>query len=51
MALVTDTPIVAARTARSGPVHFLVRLFREKPLGAAGGVIFVLFLLLSLIHI
>jgi peptide/nickel transport system permease protein len=45
MALVNDTPIVAARTERSGLVHFLVRLFREKPLGAAGGSIFVLFLL------
>ena len=25
--------------------HFVLRLFREKPLGAAGGVIFILFLL------
>jgi peptide/nickel transport system permease protein len=45
MALVNDTPIVAAHTERSGLIHFLVRLFREKPLGAAGGAIFVLFLL------
>jgi peptide/nickel transport system permease protein len=48
MALVNDTPIVAARTERSGLIHFLVRLFREKPLGAAGGTIFVLFLLFGI---
>jgi ABC-type antimicrobial peptide transport system permease subunit len=45
MALVTDIPVALARSERSGVVHFLVRLFREKPLGAAGGVIFMLFLL------
>jgi peptide/nickel transport system permease protein len=31
--------------ASSGALRFVGRLFREKPLGAAGGVIFVLFLL------
>src|SRR5258708_13580205 len=45
MALVIDTPATLASTERSGVIHFLVRLFREKPLGAAGGVIFILFLL------
>ena len=45
MALVTDIPVALVRSERSGVIHFLVRLFREKPLGAAGGVIFVLFLL------
>jgi peptide/nickel transport system permease protein len=45
MALVTDIPVVLASRERSGVIHFLVRLFREKPLGAAGGVIFILFLL------
>ena len=45
MALVTDIPAVPASRERSSVIHFLVRLFREKPLGAAGGVIFILFLL------
>ena len=45
MALVTDIPVALVRSERSSVVHFLVRLFREKPLGAAGGVIFMLFLL------
>ena len=34
-----------ARPARSQLPHSCVRLFREKPLGAVGGVVFVLFLL------
>ena len=45
MALVTDIPLVPVSRERSSVIHFLVRLFREKPLGAAGGVIFILFLL------
>jgi peptide/nickel transport system permease protein len=45
MALVIDSPASIASTERSGVIRFLVRLFREKPLGAAGGVIFILFLL------
>ena len=45
MALVTDIPVALVRSERSGVMQFLVRLFREKPLGAAGGVIFILFLL------
>jgi peptide/nickel transport system permease protein len=39
-------PIPAAVRAKRGPViGFIVRLFREKPLGASGAVIFLLFLL------
>ena len=38
----------AARRARHACCRFIGRLFREKPLGAAGGVIFVLFLLCGL---
>ena len=45
MALAIDMP--APRRAPSAAACFALwcRLFREKPLGAAGGVIFVLFLL------
>jgi peptide/nickel transport system permease protein len=43
---VAAEPRALARRRSGGPVwHFLGRLFREKPLGAAGGVVFVLFLL------
>src|SRR6185369_2111823 len=45
MTLAIDIPAARARKQRNSVVHFIVRLFREKPLGAAGGVIFVLFLL------
>ena len=39
-------PVQAAAPRRRGPiVGFVVRLFREKPLGAAGAVIFLLFLI------
>jgi peptide/nickel transport system permease protein len=41
MVALADT---APASARSEVARFLGRLFREKPLGAAGGVIFVLFL-------
>jgi len=45
MASVAETSAVAAPRRKRGPVlHFLGRLFREKPLGAAGAVVFVLFL-------
>jgi len=45
MASVADTSVSVARRARRGPVmHFVSRLFREKPLGAACAVIFMLFL-------
>ena len=42
MSAVLSSPQAPARPA---PAGFLRRLFRDKPLGAAGGVIFVLFLL------
>ena len=45
MALAIDIPAPSARAERSGVIRFVARLFREKPLGAAGGVIFILFLL------
>jgi peptide/nickel transport system permease protein len=38
---------VAGRAGRSSTWQFIARLFREKPLGAAGGVIFVLFLIVG----
>jgi peptide/nickel transport system permease protein len=38
---------VAGRAGRSPTRQFITRLFREKPLGAAGGVIFVLFLIVG----
>jgi peptide/nickel transport system permease protein len=45
MASVADTTVAIPPRRRRGPVlHFIGRLFREKPLGAAGAVIFVLFL-------
>ncbi|KAF0096620.1 MAG: peptide/nickel transport system permease protein [Rhodospirillaceae bacterium] len=45
MASVADTAAVPPRRKRGPVLHFLGRLFREKPLGAAGAVVFVLFLL------
>ena len=46
MTSVAETPMAAApRRKRSPVLHFIGRLFREKPLGAAGAVVFVLFLL------
>jgi peptide/nickel transport system permease protein len=48
MALALDMPTTGARKERHGFIRFVVRLFREKPLGAAGGVVFVLFLLCGL---
>ena len=44
MTLAIDIPAPSARAERNGVVHFVLRLFREKPLGAAGAVVFVLFL-------
>ena len=45
MASVAETSAVAAPRRKRGPVlHFIGRLFREKPLGAAGAVVFILFL-------
>jgi peptide/nickel transport system permease protein len=48
MALALDMPTTGARKERNSFIRFVVRLFREKPLGAAGGVVFVLFLLCGL---
>ena len=45
MTLALDMATTGAGKQRNAFVRFVVRLFREKPLGAAGGVIFVLFLL------
>ena len=45
MTLAIDIPSPSARAERNGAIRFIVRLFREKPLGAAGGVIFILFML------
>ena len=45
MAVIAESPTLAGRKSRSPFAHFLGRLFREKPLGAIGGVVFVLFLL------
>jgi peptide/nickel transport system permease protein len=45
MASVAETAVAVPPRRKRGPVlHFLGRLFREKPLGAAGAVVFVLFL-------
>ena len=45
MASVADTSASLARRRTRGPVlHFIGRLFREKPLGAACAIIFILFL-------
>ena len=42
--LAETTPIAPAKRPKSGLLHFIGRLFREKPLGAAGAIVFVLFL-------
>jgi peptide/nickel transport system permease protein len=39
---------VAGRAGRGPTWQFIARLFREKPLGAAGGVVFVLFLFIGI---
>ena len=49
MAVAAEPRALARRRGR-GPVwQFLGRLFREKPLGAAGGVVFILFLLCGIL--
>ncbi len=48
MTLALDIAATRPRAERNGVIRFVVRLFREKPLGAAGGVVFVLFLLCGL---
>ncbi len=46
MATLADPAVTAGapRRRRSPLLHFIGRLFREKPLGAAGAVVFILFL-------
>jgi peptide/nickel transport system permease protein len=45
MASVAESSVSVTRGAKRGPVmHFVARLFREKPLGAACAIVFVLFL-------
>lgn len=45
MASVAETTLAIPPRRKRGPVlHFIGRLFREKPLGAAGAVVFMLFL-------
>ena len=44
MAMAETTVAIPPRRKRSPALHFIGRLFREKPLGAAGAVVFVLFL-------
>lgn len=45
MASVADTAVSMAPRPKRGPVlHFIGRLFREKPLGAVCAIIFILFL-------
>ncbi|WP_428669990.1 ABC transporter permease [Reyranella sp.] len=46
MATIADPAVTtsAPRRPKSSLLHFVFRLFREKPLGAAGAVVFVLFL-------
>ena len=45
MASVADASLPVGRRPSRGPIaNFIVRLFREKPLGAACAIIFVLFL-------
>jgi peptide/nickel transport system permease protein len=48
MAMAIDVPATPVRTGSGSVLRFVVRLVREKPLGAAGGAIFVLFLLCGL---
>lgn len=45
MTAVTEAPVAPRRRDRGPYLNFLVRLFRDKPLGAIGAVVFVLFLL------
>src|SRR5688572_24423419 len=49
MTTIAEAVLPAKRRARRGPfLDFVVRLFREKPLGAVGGVVCVLFLFCGL---
>lgn len=48
MTLALDTPAASRPRRGSATMKFVSRLFREKPLGAAGAVIFLLFLVCGL---
>jgi peptide/nickel transport system permease protein len=48
MAVISDAVNTPAPRRRNAALGFIIRLFREKPLGAAGAVIFLLFLLCGL---
>jgi peptide/nickel transport system permease protein len=48
MTLVVETAVPPAPRRRSPTWAFIGRLFREKPLGAAGAIVFILFLLCGL---
>jgi peptide/nickel transport system permease protein len=48
MTIAVETSVPAAPRRRSPVLHFIGRLFREKPLGAAGAVVFLLFLFCGL---
>lgn len=48
MTIVVDTVTQSAPRRRSPTLAFIGRLLREKPLGAAGAIVFVLFLLCGL---
>lgn len=45
MSAIVETPDLARRPARGPVLAFVARLFREKPFGAAAGLVFLLFLL------
>lgn len=48
MTIAVDTSVAKAQRPRSPVIVFIGRLFREKPLGAAGAVVFLLFLFCGL---
>ncbi len=48
MVAIADAMVAALPRKRNGAVHFIVRLFREKPLGAFGFVVCVVFLFCGL---
>lgn len=48
MSIAVETSVSKAPRRQSPVMHFIGRLFREKPLGAAGAVVFLLFLFCGL---
>jgi peptide/nickel transport system permease protein len=49
MTAITSSPPLVAPVRKGPMVQFLVRLFRDKPVGAAAGVIFLIFLLCGIL--